>query len=158
MAFSPFRRLRLEALETRYAPTSLLDTTVPPPTSGTYLIDPTLSPSDPNATTVSALIVAIGGPTTGGGYNITVTGLSASNLQPGASLQVGIGNALYSVTSYSVGQGGQVTLTLVNTPGLAEALSTATTVSVIIGSGNNTTPPSTTPPTVIDPTLAPSGG
>lgn len=154
MAFAPYRTLCLESLEAREVPTTLIaNLSASLGNTASYLIDTTLQPSDPNATTVAALIVAVGGATSGGGYNITVSGLSASNLQPGASLQVGIGNSVYAVTGYTVNTGGTVTLTLVNSPGLADAVAGATTISVIIGGG--TSGGSTTTPPPSDVTLVP---
>jgi hypothetical protein len=143
MSFSPSRRFRLEYLETRDMPSSLtgLTTTLPPTTTTTTtatFYDPTLLPSNPTSTTLAVLITSVGA--TECGYHVTVTGLSSSSLQPGASLQLRLGTTNYAVSSYSVNQDGSVRLTLANAPGLAEALAQATVTSVIIGNGGNTSP------------------
>jgi hypothetical protein len=163
MRFSPSRTLRLERLETRDAPTSLGDVSLPPPpTSSTTLlfIDPTLAPSSPTATSVSVLFLAVSAPTTSG-TNVTVSGLTASNLQAGASLQFAVGGSTYAVSGYVLNQDGTCRLTVANGAGLADALAQSTTATVIIGNGGNVAPaptPTPTPaPPIIDTTLHPQG-
>src|SRR3954468_5734956 len=110
MRFSPFARLRLERLETRFAPASLgdaPDTSSPPPPSSLTVIDPTLSPSDPTQTNVAVTITAVGVPAPGT-QNVTVTGLTASNLQPGASLAFSINGTSYVIDSYAKNNDGSV--------------------------------------------------
>jgi hypothetical protein len=172
--FSPPRTLRLERLETRDAPTSLGDVAMPPPpTASTTLlsptasptmlfIDPTLAPATPTATNVPVLILAVSAPTTCG-YNVTVSGLTASNLQAGASLRFAIGGSTYLISSYVLNQDGTCRLTVANAPGLADALAQNVTATVIVGSGGNVVPPPAMPamppppPPIIDTTLAPQG-
>jgi len=164
MAFSPFRKLRLEHLESRFAPSgldSLTTTAPPPPTSGLLLIDPTLSPSDPTSTNVQVTITAVGQPAPGT-QNVTVTGLSPANLQPGASLQFVIGGSTYVINSYSAQQNGAYQLTLLSDANLGNLLGQNVTARVVIGGGDNVTPaptPTPTPPPgpIIDPTLDPQG-
>src|SRR5206468_3418340 len=129
--------------------------------SGLLYIDPTLHPSDPTSTNVQVTIVAVGTPAPGT-QNVTVTGLGANNLQPGASLQFVIAGSTYVINSYSAGQNGTYQLTLLSDPALAAALASNTTATVVIGGGGNVTPAPTPTPTpspgpIIDPTLHPQG-
>jgi hypothetical protein len=163
MAFSPYRKLRLEHLESRFVPSGMDTTTLtaPPPSSGLYYIDPTLSPSDPTSTNVQVTIVSVGTPAPGT-QNVTVAGLSPANLQPGASIQFIINGSAYVVNSFSAQQNGTYQLTLLSDANLANNLSQATTATVTIGGGGNVTPtPTPTPPPsqspIIDPTLDPQG-
>jgi hypothetical protein len=160
MAFSPFRKLRLERLETRDVPSSLGDTlTSPPPSSSSGLtyIDPTLSPSDPTSTTVAVLIVS-----QSSSDSVNVTGLTAANLQPGASLQLVVGTSTFTVSNWVRNQDGSYRLIVSNPAGLTAAVTQNLTATVIIGNGGNVTPAVTTPPPpssspIIDPTLHPQG-
>jgi hypothetical protein len=160
MAFSPFRKLRLERLETRDVPSSLADTTtLPPPssTSGLTYVDPTLSPSDPGSTTVAVLIVS-----QSSSDSVNVTGLTAANLKASASLQLVVGTSTFSVSAFALNQDGSYRLTVSNPAGLTNAVTLNVTATVIIGNGGNVTPtPTPTPPPsptpIIDPTLNPQG-
>jgi len=160
MAFSPFRKLRLERLETRDVPSSFANTTtLPPPssTSGLTYVDPTLSPSDPGSTTVAVLIVS-----QSSSNSVNVTGLTAANLQAGASLQLVVGTSTFSVSAFTLNQDGSYRLTVWNPAGLTNAVTQNVTATVIIGNGGNTTPSNPTPPPpssslIIDPTLNAQG-
>jgi hypothetical protein len=163
MAFTRFRKLRLERLETRDVPSDLGVSSFSPPTysSSMAFIDPTLAPSNPTGTSVQVTIIAVGAPAPGT-QNVTVTGLTASNLQAGASLVFYVGGSAYTVNSYSLNQDGSVRLTLNSDANLANLLSTNSTATVVIGGGGNVTPtpapapaPSSSP--IIDPTLNPQG-
>jgi hypothetical protein len=160
MAFSPFRKLRLERLETRDVPSSLTTTTTaPPPSTSSSLtyVDPTLSPSDPGSATAAVLIVS-----QSSSDSVNVTGLTASNLRSGASIQLVIGTSTFSVCAFALNQDGSYRLTVSNSAGLTEAVTQNVTATVIIGNGGNVTPPTPTTispssSTFIDPTLNPQG-
>jgi hypothetical protein len=158
------RRLWLEHLETRDVPSSLTESypTIDYQTSlaSTSILDPTLSPSDPTSTSVAVIVTAISAPTEGQGVSITVSGLNASNLQAGASLQLLIGATSYAVSSYTLAQDGTCRLWLSNAATLPETLTVSSTVTVVIGGGSTSSSTTTAPPpstTVIDPTLDPQG-
>src|SRR5262245_35724343 len=100
------RRLRLlvELLETRDVPDATPTTaTLPPPptTSGITIIDPTLSPSDPLSNSFQVTVTGVGPTVNGQVSSVTVTGLTASTLKPGASFQVVLGGNTYTVTAVS---------------------------------------------------------
>ena len=158
MAFSPFRKLRLERLETRDVPSSLMDAFSPTSYySGTTYVNPTLAPSDPTSTTVAVMIVS-----QSTSDSVNVTGLTAANLQPGASIQLVVGTSTFSVSSYVLNQDGSYRLIVSNPAGLSAAISQNLTATVVIGNGGNVTPvasatttASTSP--VINTTLSPQG-
>jgi hypothetical protein len=161
MAFSPFRKLRLERLETRDVPSSLGATpSAPPPStlSGLTYVDPTMMPSDPGSTNVAVLIVS-----QSSSDSVNVTGLTAANLKAGASLQLVVGASTFSVSAFALNQDGSYHLTVSNPAGLTDAVTQNVMATVIIGNGGNVTPTVPTPPPpslslqYIDPTLNPQG-
>lgn len=140
------------------------DPGMPPPEDDPGILDPTLSPADPGATSIQVTVTALGTAVDGKISHVTVQGLTAANLQPGNSYQIVLAATTYTVNLVSPNADGTHQLSIFE--GVAEnEVMVGTMGTLVIGNGTPTTPPTDDPivndpadPSllpIIDPTLLP---